>query len=393
MLALETLTDEYLVVGVTWYDANAYCQWVGKRLPSEAEWEKAARGTDGRWYPWGNEWDETRSNDVADLADLQPVGSYPTGASPYGALDMGGNALEWVADPYVPYPGQPDPTIFAKWLVGKQVVRGNPVGLLYRQSGPNGATVSRGVRAPDDPGESLVGFRCVRGPEQDWRNQVVHTSIALTPAPQEPDLSAMAYVPAGEFIMGTGSEVNEWVQIGSPAHVVYLDAYYIDRYEVSVGEYIEFLNTQGGNRCDGYPCINTNPGAIVNRWVDRVDGVYQVRSGFENRPVVGVSWWGAQAYCHWRGKRLPAEAEWEKAARGTDGRLYPWGNEWDSSRAAAPGVIFEGGVYPLDVGTHPGDVSSYGVYDMLGNAAECVADWFSDTYTKRTLKFPVCPGE
>ena len=209
----------------------------------------------------------------------------------------------------------------------------------------------------------------------------MRTSLALTPEPQEPDWSAMAYVPAGEFIMGIGTQQTSDVQIGSPAHVVYLDAFYIDRYETTVTEYTAFLNTLGGNRCDGHLCISENPAAVVNHWIDEVDGVYRVRSGFENRPVVSVSWWGAQAYCDWRGKRLPTDAEWEKAARGTDGRQYPWGDTWDPDRVALPVVAdFDTGVYPLDVGTHPGDVSPYGVYDMQGNAAECVADWFSDTY-------------
>ena len=378
--ALETLADDYPVVGVSWHDAHAYCQWVGKRLPAEAEWEKAARGVDGRWYPWGNEWGENRANDASYVDELKPVGSYPEGASPYGVWDMGGNAPEWVADLYGPYPGQPDPTIFSDWSVQDRVVRGRQVGLTHRPAGPGAPAPNRWEEPPDESRLSTVGFRCVRGPEQDWRNQVVRTSIALTPVPQEPDLSAMAYVPAGEFVMGLGTGHNSNVQIGSLAHVVYLDAYYVDRYEVTVAEYAAFLNTQGHNRCGGTLCLNKFRGRIAGPWVEEVDDIYQVESGFEQRPVVEVTWEGAQAYCHWVGKRLPAEAEWEKAARGTDGRLYPWGDEWDPSRAAAPGAIFEGGVYPLDVGTHPGDVSPYGVYDMLGNAGEWVADWFSKSY-------------
>ncbi|MEJ2697294.1 MAG: SUMF1/EgtB/PvdO family nonheme iron enzyme [Candidatus Sulfobium sp.] len=92
---------DYPVVGITWRQAGIYCEWAGKRLPLASEWEKAARGTDGRKYPWGNEWDGTRANwDEGGRADgyrkLAPSCSFPRGASPYGAEDMAGNVREWV---------------------------------------------------------------------------------------------------------------------------------------------------------------------------------------------------------------------------------------------------------------------------------------------------------
>ncbi len=105
---LQAQLDDLPVTAVNWFNANDYCHWAGKRLPTEAEWEKAARGEPGHEFPWGDEWNNQRLNAGAGGMwefGVAPVGSYPDGASPYGALDMAGNVMEWVQDWYQPYPG------------------------------------------------------------------------------------------------------------------------------------------------------------------------------------------------------------------------------------------------------------------------------------------------
>ncbi|MBM3242184.1 formylglycine-generating enzyme family protein [Candidatus Poribacteria bacterium] len=173
----------------------------------------------------------------------------------------------------------------------------------------------------------------------------------------------MVFIPAGEFMMGSENRGPD----EKPAHTVYLDAYYIGKYEVTNEEYYKFWQATGKHTPESF----TNEYGI-GAWPERA-------LKFLRHPVVGVSWDDAVAYAEWVGMRLPTEAEWEKAARGTTDRLWPWGdalrpyaNTWDGKDG------YDNSIAP--VGSYPDGKSYYGVMDMAGNVWEWTSDWYSDTY-------------
>jgi len=176
----------------------------------------------------------------------------------------------------------------------------------------------------------------------------------------------MVRIPTGEFLMGN----NDGPEDERPQHRVKLGEFSIDRNQVTNSQFAQFLNTVGtqGPRSEKYYDVDDNDARVHRR-----DGRWLADTGHENRPVVEASWFGAGAFCAWAGKRLPTEAEWEKAARGTDGRKYPWGNE----RPDATRAHFNAAWNDFrDVGSLTKGVSPYGVLDMAGNGWE----WVSSAY-------------
>ncbi len=160
----------------------------------------------------------------------------------------------------------------------------------------------------------------------------------------------MVYVPGGEFIMGS----DDWWPKSQPEHKRYVKPFYIDKYEVTNKRYAAFV------KATGHAPPRNWPGG-------------QIPPGKENHPVTYVSWFDADAFCKWEGKHLPYEEQWEKAARGTDGRAFPWGNRFSRKKANTPQYGF-GNTMP--VGSFPQGVSPYGVHDMVGNVWEWVDNWF-----------------
>jgi len=198
-------------------------------------------------------------------------------------------------------------------------------------------------------------------------------ALAITSSPIEitDDFGVeMMLVPSGEFMMGSeDGNTNE-----SPAHIVFQDEYFIDRYEVTNQEFAAFLN-QAGNQNEGAtPWLDERDEDVLIR---SVDGSFHVQNIFKEHPVIEVTWYGAQAYCEWRGASLPTEAQWEKASRGDDGRIYPWGDDIDNSLANGSGSE-DGFKKTATIGSFPGGVSPFGVEDMAGNVWEWTLSQYQD---------------
>ncbi len=205
-----------------------------------------------------------------------------------------------------------------------------------------------------------------------------------TPTPAEPEAGAtrvwptdgmvQVYIPAGEFLMGSDDPEAKRTEAGGraypeiPPHTVYVDAFWMDKYEVTNAQYAQCLEA---GVC---PPLHLNSSETREHYFDNPD--------YADYPVIWVSWYMAKTYCEWAGRRLPTEAEWEKAARGTDGRKYPWGNDpIDGTRAnfcdrncprkpLANYNYDDGYADTAPVGSYPAGASPYGVMDMAGNVWE-----------------------
>ena len=189
----------------------------------------------------------------------------------------------------------------------------------------------------------------------DWGADLPVTPVDVRVSPA--DGMTQVFVPEGKFPMGTG---DSDVQKNRPKHSVFLSAFWIDQTEVTNAMYA--LCVEAG-MCT-YP-------------VDNGSNPYYGNSRYANYPVVYVTWNAADNYCRWAGRRLPTDAEWEKAARGTDQRLYPWGNEPPNPSLANFDMNIGA---PLPVDRYPLGASPYGALNMAGNVREWVSDWFNEFY-------------
>jgi len=204
------------------------------------------------------------------------------------------------------------------------------------------------------------------------------------------DDMVMAYVPAGEFEMGsTEGESDE-----RPVHSVTLDGFWIDKYEVTNAQFADFLNARGNQEEGGVTWLDLEDEDCL---IEQVGGKYRPKNGYADHPVIEVSWYGARAYCKWAGARLPTEAEWEYAARGAQGFVYPWGDEFDCSRGNFDDEILldiyvvpggegcDGYEKTAPVGRFEVGASWCNTLDLAGNVKEWVVDWYGDYYSGRQM--------
>jgi formylglycine-generating enzyme len=198
---------------------------------------------------------------------------------------------------------------------------------------------------------------------QDLAHAIRFEGLSHRLAVNRKDGSVMVYVPAGEFEMGDGKFDN------CPKHRVFVSAYWIGVYAVTNGQYLQFMQATKHRAPDNQ--VHREAGKVVH-------------------PVTDISWDDAVAYAKWAGGALPTEAQWEKAARGPAGLIYPWGNDWDASRCRHDKN--KGSERTCPVTGYPGGVSGYGSYNQSGNVWEWCADWYgNDYYGKSPARDPRGP--
>ena len=213
------------------------------------------------------------------------------------------------------------------------------------------------------------------------------TPAAGTTQTRPTDDMVMVYVPGDTFQMGSDESDSDADSDEFPQHAVTLDGFWIDQTEVTNAQFAAFLSNQGNQVEGGVTWLELEDEDCL---IKREGSEYRPKSGYADHPVIEASWYGADAYCEWAGGRLPTEAEWEYAARGEQGYIYPWGDDFDCSRGnfddeteldsyvVPGGEGCDGYVRTAPVGSFPTGASWCGAWDMAGNAWEWVADWYGD---------------
>lgn len=348
--------EDYPVTQVSWHDADAFCAWLGGRLPTDDEWERVARFTDGRLFPWGNEFDAQRCNGVElGRGNLVPVQYFEAGRSPEGVYNLVGNVWEWA------WASKPR---FASARGGSYADMCKMAGLAFFDQ----------IAADADKKTPNIGFRIVvlkalidRNGETKKNGAASHS---LTLHYSKLPYHELQIIPSGYFHTGIPDwHVNELSQLAEkygydsnrfvkafPYERHYLTAFCISKYPITNEEYLAFV------RSTGHPYPST--------WLEG-KGVVAFPVHEARKPVTGVSTLDTMAFCAWlgHGTRLPTDLEWEKAARSEDGRLYPWGERFDPAQC----YCVESRSHSIQAVDAASNTSSpYGVCGMVGNVWEWV---------------------
>jgi len=341
--------DNQPVVGIDWYDAHAYARWAGKRLPTEDEWELAARGTEHLAYPWGSTYGSSKCNNYdAPTNSATPAGSFADDCSPCGLVDMGGNVGEWTAT--------------AGNSSGEMVVRG---GDWYRQPGDVFTLTFMRRHADIDVRRSYIGFRCAMDTGQGTSPPTGMVLVPQTQAILGGETSGLLEMLR---IVANDPESAQESLVPKQAHLESIGSFQIGRYEVTNAEYRRFLEAiaDSGDATYRHPDQPVGKSHTPDHWSDS-------RFNADSQPVVGVDWYDAYAFAAWAGMRLPTAREWEYAARGSVNILYPWGDEFDSANCNGLEAPTQA---PTPVGTFTRDRSDFGVMDLAGNVEEWTAEVF-----------------
>ena len=321
----------------------------GWRLPTESEWEYAARGGEQHRFSGSNVLEDVGwCTGAAQPYEAREVGQLDPNA--WGLFDMTGNVAEWTWDRYGDYPGEvTDPTgpDFGSFLTHR--------GGAFPQTEGLCRVADRSAGFGSDPNWNR-GFRVVR--------TITGDDVVTA------DAQGMVPVHGGPFVLGCDGDC---LSDEGPERTITVDPFRIDVYEVTVAEFVDFLNDHG-NDCGESDCL----GAFSEPEIEQDDGTFTTSAPYAGRALAEATWYGADAYCAWKGKRLPTEAEWERAARGPAGGTYAWGeDDPDCSHAIASGC---GPGDPMAPGSAPLGQAACGAWDLTGNVWEWTSDWYDADY-------------